>query len=57
MSLCVAKSRNKAIEITKIKTPKNEKLVQGDNIYNMDDCIKVEKMDNFYVALNIYQCK
>ena len=51
MNFCVAKSRSKAIEITKNIVPQSEEMVHGDNIYDIDDCIKLDVLDSCYIKL------
>ena len=53
MQFCVAKSRAEAIEIAKKMVQPDEELVHGDNIYNLDDCIKLDKIDDLFVHLII----
>ena len=51
MQFCVAKTRTHAIEITKKNIAPNEELVHGDNIYSLDDCIKLDKIDHLFINL------
>jgi hypothetical protein len=53
MHFCVAKSRSDAIEIAKKMIASNEELVHGDNIYNLDDCIKLDKIGDLFIHLII----
>ena len=57
MHFCVAKNRPEAIEIAKKMVSPNEELVHGDNIYNLDDCIKLDKIDDLYVNLEKNEVK
>ena len=53
MQFCVAKSRAEAIEIAKKMVQPDEELVHGDNIYNLDDCIKLDKIGDLFIHLMI----
>ncbi len=53
MHFCIAKSRAEAIEIAKKMVQPNEELVHGDNIYNLDDCIKLDKIGDLFIHLMI----
>ncbi|WP_341758555.1 DUF1543 domain-containing protein [Candidatus Tisiphia endosymbiont of Ditula angustiorana] len=52
MSLIVAESRHAAIEKAKINAPKNEEMQHCDNIYDIDECIRIDKIDNYYIVLD-----
>ncbi len=51
MSLVVEESRGKAIEKAKLKVTKDCEMLHGDNIYNLDDCIKIDEIDNYQLIL------
>ncbi|WP_341754552.1 hypothetical protein [Candidatus Tisiphia endosymbiont of Dioctria rufipes] len=40
---------NAAIEKAKINAPKNEEMQHCDNIYDIDECIRI---DNYYIVLD-----
>ncbi len=52
MGFYVAKSRAEAIERAKTTVLQNEELVHGDNVYNLDDCIRLDKLDDIYINLH-----
>jgi hypothetical protein len=51
MNFCVAKSRSEAIEITRKTIPQSEDMMHGDNIDHIDDCIRLDSIDNYHVEL------
>lgn len=51
MSFCIAKSRSDAIETAKNMAPKSEEMLHGDNIYDIDDCIKLDSINNYYIEI------
>ncbi|WP_425363266.1 DUF1543 domain-containing protein [Candidatus Tisiphia endosymbiont of Hybos culiciformis] len=51
MTLVVAQSRSKAIEKAREKAPKNEEMQHSDNIYDIDECIRISKVSNYYIVL------
>ena len=51
MTLVIANSKSAAIEQAKIKAPSDKEMIHSDNIYDLDDCIKVCEVDDYYVEL------
>jgi Domain of Unknown Function (DUF1543) len=51
MTLIVAESRSKAIVKAKLKAPKDQEMLHSDNIYNIDDCIRIDRVDNYHIIL------
>jgi hypothetical protein len=51
MNFCIAKSRTEAIEKTKALVPQNEEKTHTDNIYDIDDCIQIDKIDENYIKI------
>lgn len=51
MTLVVAESRSKAIEKAKMRAPKNEDMQHCDNIYDLDECIRIDVINNYYITV------
>lgn len=51
MTLTVAKSRAEAIKIARNKLFANHQMLHTDNIYDIDECIKLEQIDNYHISL------
>ncbi|UCM85622.1 MAG: DUF1543 domain-containing protein [Rickettsia endosymbiont of Culicoides impunctatus] len=51
MTLVVAQSRSEAIEKAREKAPKNEEMQHSDNIHDIDECIRISEVSNYYIAL------
>jgi hypothetical protein len=51
MNFCIAKSRSDAIEITKNIVPRSQEMLHSDNIYDIDDCIRLDLIDNYYIEI------
>jgi hypothetical protein len=51
MNFCIAKSKSEAVEITKKIVPQSEDMIHGDNIYDIDDCIRLDSVDNYYIDI------
>ncbi|WP_341788900.1 MULTISPECIES: DUF1543 domain-containing protein [unclassified Rickettsia] len=51
MTLTVAKSRAEAIKAARNKLFANHQMLHTDNIYDIDECIKLEQISNYYISL------
>lgn len=51
MTLIVANSKHEAVEKAKAKSPSDKEMVHSDNVYDLDDCIRIYEVDNYYVQL------
>lgn len=50
MTLVVTASKSKAVEEAKKKLPPQE-MLHSDNVYDLDDCIQIDEVDNYFIQL------
>ena len=51
MGFYIAKSKSQAIKIAKSDVLKDQIIIHSDNIYDIDDCLNIDNIDNKYIAL------
>lgn len=51
MTLVAANSKSQAIENAKAKSPPGAEMLHSDNVHDLDDCIRLDEVDNYYIAL------
>lgn len=51
MSLVVSESKSKAIKKALSSVNKDEDMLHCDNIYDIDQCIRIDTIDNYYINL------
>jgi len=51
MTLVVATSKSQAVEKAIIQSPPDAEALHSDNIHDLDDCIKLDEIDNYYIQL------
>ncbi|MCC8377039.1 MAG: DUF1543 domain-containing protein [Rickettsia endosymbiont of Graphium doson] len=51
MTLTVAKSRAEAIKTARNKLFANHQMLHTDNIYDIDECIRIEQIENYHISL------
>jgi hypothetical protein len=51
MTLVVGNSKADAVDKAKQKLILETEMLHSDNIYDLDDCIKIQEVDNYYIKL------
>jgi len=51
MTLVVASSKSEAVEKAKLKVLPGKEMLHSDNVHDLDDCIRVDEVDNYYIDL------
>lgn len=51
MTLTVTKSRAEAIKIARNKLFANHQMLHTDNIYDIDECIRIEQIEDYHISL------
>lgn len=51
MTLVAASSKIGAIEVAKNKCAKDLEMLHSDNVYDLDDCIRIEEVDHYFIEL------
>lgn len=51
MTLVIANSKSQAIEKAKMKSSPDKEMLHSDNVYDLDDCIRIDEVDNYYIEL------
>lgn len=51
MTLVVAESKVEAIEMAKNKCSQDLEMLHSDNVYDLDDCIRIEEVDHYFIEL------
>lgn len=52
MTLVVAQSKIDAIEKAKNKCSQDLEMLHSDNVYDLDDCIRLEEVDHYFINLD-----
>lgn len=51
MTLVVASSKINAIEKAKEKCEQELEMLHSDNVYDLDDCIRINEVDHYFISL------
>lgn len=51
MTLVIADTKLKAIEAAKSKCLQDFEMLHSDNVYDLDDCIRIEEVDHYFIGL------